>query len=892
MDFEMWYNLLIGGFYGNYTGDVGRLKASNDGINYHIPNGYNLSAGQYNRTWDTVYNLVPGLFHYYVKDTVTGLIATYDEAVGASCDVYIDYLYVLASCGASDGAFTVKARYGQAPYTYSMDGLHFQSDSTFTGLVSGNYAVSVKDAGGNITSSRATVYNKCPKVLADSTPSNCGGNNGVIHVHGFLGTKPYQFSLNGGGYQSDSLFTNLAPDVYTVHIMDAKGFTDSITGISIGSICLNVSAQVINATCNQKNGAINAKGSSGTLPYLFSIDGVNFQNNNVFSNLNSGNYVLTIKDATNFTDTVYVAVLNIPPPILNLGNDTTLCSNQTLLLNPNLAGASYRWQDNSTNSTYNVTNAGKYWAQANVNGCTVSDTINISYLNLSNKIFPTNDTTLCVGTSILLDAKNPRAKYLWANNATSQTQTETTSGKYWVQLNVSGCSASDTINLHFITGPNVRLPKDSSFCSGSQIALNALSDATSFQWNNHSNNSSITVNQGGVYFVAASKNGCTTYDTVIVKQFPASFVFIGNDTTLCTGQTVVLGAGNGFTNYLWSNGSAASNISVAAAGKYYVAVTDNHNCTVADTINISYTLTPVFSLGNDSTLCEKQSLLLQSNAIGNYLWQDGTTQKQKTISSAGLYWLQINNNNCIYSDSILISYKPLPILHLLADTILCNQNTLLLNVAQTGNAAAYQWQDGSTVPSYLVTNAGTFMVKVTQNGCVNYDSCIVQYQQTPQVNSIKDSTKCKNESLLLDVSFPNANYLWQDFSSLPTYTVNSQGIYYCNITNYCGTVTDTFHVTDKICECTLIIPNVFSPNGDGINDIFKPNIDCVPSYYHMTIFDRNGHLIFTSNNISDYWNGTYQNTPVPIGTYYYILKVKGVSDPVIKEKSGSITLLR
>ena len=728
------------------------FQFSNDGIHYHVAN-YSIFNG------DSINNLPPGLYHYYVKDTITNESAVWAYTIGKSCYPYISFVAVDASCQQSDGALTVSVANGAPPYSYTMDGINYQGSNVFTGLAAGSYSIGVKDNNGDINYATATVYNKCPVIIASNTNDICDKGVAKIMAKGYRGTKPYSYSINGINFQSDSVFTGLHVNSYIVIIKDAKGFTDT-SSVVIKSYCTKASAFAISETCGNKNGSINASGINGLAPYQYSIDGIKFNYYNIFSNIDSGSYLVTVKDANSSIDTVTVYVGNINGPSISVITDTALCNN--------------------------------------------------------------------TGGSIIISPA---------------------SGSSPLQYSIDG--------------------------------LNFQSSNT------------FTNDTAGIYILRVKDaNGCVTKDTVIVFKYLKPIVFLGDDTTLCSGQTFHLNANSGFKSYLWSNNSNASNIIVTAAGNYYVTVTDKHDCTVSDTINILYTQTPVFTLGNDTALCEKQTLFLQSNTSGNYLWQDGSTQKQIIISTAGLYWLQINNNNCIYRDSFVISYKPLPILHLPSDTILCNQNTLLLTAAQTNNTAVYLWQDGSAASNYLVTNEGTYMVKVTQNGCLNYETCIVQYQQIPQLNTIIDATKCKNESLLLDVSFPNSNYLWQDLSSKPTYNVNVQGNYYCSIINYCGAITDTFHVTDKICECTLIIPNAFSPNGDGINDVFRPNIDCVPSYYHMNIFDRNGHVVFSSNNISDYWNGTYQNIPVPVGTYYYILKVKGVSDPVTNKKSGSITILR
>jgi gliding motility-associated-like protein len=152
--------------------------------------------------------------------------------------------------------------------------------------------------------------------------------------------------------------------------------------------------------------------------------------------------------------------------------------------------------------------------------------------------------------------------------------------------------------------------------------------------------------------------------------------------------------------------------------------------------------------------------------------------------------------------------------------------------------------------------------------------------------------KCVEDVVQLSVSFPGGQYLWQDNSQQATYKVSIGGIYYCAISNYCGTVSDTIVIKDQVCECDPVIPNAFSPNADGLNDEFKPFIKCNPSVFLMQIFDRNGQVIFETNDINKFWNGTYRNMPAPVGTYYYLMKIRGVSEQIEKIRSGSVSLLR
>jgi gliding motility-associated-like protein len=99
-------------------------------------------------------------------------------------------------------------------------------------------------------------------------------------------------------------------------------------------------------------------------------------------------------------------------------------------------------------------------------------------------------------------------------------------------------------------------------------------------------------------------------------------------------------------------------------------------------------------------------------------------------------------------------------------------------------------------------------------------------------------------------------------------------------------------VTDLNCDCRLQVPNAFSPNGDGINDDFRPVTNCTPIYYHLSVFDRDGQLLFESYTASSYWNGTFKGKNVPVGTYYYFLKVKGLNDTDFRQQAGSVTVLK
>jgi gliding motility-associated-like protein len=128
---------------------------------------------------------------------------------------------------------------------------------------------------------------------------------------------------------------------------------------------------------------------------------------------------------------------------------------------------------------------------------------------------------------------------------------------------------------------------------------------------------------------------------------------LGNDTTLCSGQTITLN-GNLTASYLWSNGSTSSSIYVSTSGTYWLQA-NNGQCSATDTIIVS--IYQAASLGNDTTLCQGQTVTLNGGSDASYLWSDGSTSSSIDVSTSGTYWLQASNGQCSNRDSVFISFS-------------------------------------------------------------------------------------------------------------------------------------------------------------------------------------------------------------------------------------------
>jgi gliding motility-associated-like protein len=225
------------------------------------------------------------------------------------------------------------------------------------------------------------------------------------------------------------------------------------------------------------------------------------------------------------------------------------------------------------------------------------------------------------------------------------------------------------------------------------------------------------------------------------------------------------------------------------------------------------------------------------------------------------------------------------------DTTLCEGDNLLLDA--TNSNANYLWQDGTTQATYNVTAQGRYTVKVTgANGCDTSGSINVAYTTKPIINLVKDTTLCITQQLLLDATYANSVYKWQDGSSLSQYSVTQEGVYWVQVTNNCGVASDTSTVVYENCACKFYVPTAFTPNGDGKNDVFVPKYQCLFSNYELKIYNRWGQLIFASENPSTGWDGNMNNIQQPTGTYIWQMSYKDNLTGKAIRQNGTVVLVR
>ena len=231
-----------------------------------------------------------------------------------------------------------------------------------------------------------------------------------------------------------------------------------------------------------------------------------------------------------------------------------------------------------------------------------------------------------------------------------------------------------------------------------------------------------------------------------------------------------------------------------------------------------------------------------------------------------------------FIDDVSVREEPSPPDQILGhDTTLCAGETLLLNAYVEG--ATYQWDDFSTQSTLLAATDGIFWVDITMGDCTYRDSITLRYE--PAISLGKDTLLCEGESLLLDATHPDGVYQWSDGSTASTLEVTAPGTYWVTIPSAHCLITDTIQVSFE--ECPGMIPNVFTPGNDTINETFYIS-NIANRQWQLSVFNRWGKEVYFSDNYQNDWTGD----GLPAGVYYYSL----YSPALQRRYKGWVQLLR
>lgn len=342
-----------------------------------------------------------------------------------------------------------------------------------------------------------------------------------------------------------------------------------------------------------------------------------------------------------------------------LGNDTNVCS--SLVLDAGYQGAlSYQWLPAGSGRYLTVTQTGLYAVTVtDQNNCVGSDSIYV-IVNQPTQFTLGNDITECEGAEVVLDPGLTGGSFFWSDNSTGQTLSVNTSGLYWLEYtNEDECISYDSVWVNFLENPAPCFSGDTTVCD--YTVLNAGNSGCTYLWDNGSASQTMYIEQSGLHYVQITNAAnCSITDSVYVtvnESYPFS---LGDDTTLCSGNTIVLDAGEGAETYLWSDGSNQSTLEAGASSTYWVVATAENGCESSDSVNVTFSPLPIIRLDNYNIVCSNETVELDAGNPGSsYIWGSDNgyynTTQTVIVDQQGTYWVDVvNTYGCAASDTVII----------------------------------------------------------------------------------------------------------------------------------------------------------------------------------------------------------------------------------------------
>ncbi len=756
-----------------------------------------------------------------------------------------------------------------------------------TNLSAGINTITVKDQSGCVSSesvviTEPTAINSVIAAISNvSCNGICDGNSTVMYTGG---TSPYTVKWNDPAGQTADKAVNLCAGKYTVIITDSKGCKDTNTAtiISQPNALTIPSSTFTDIKCNGDNdGSITNIVTGGTPFYTYTWT-PNVSTGNNADNLAPGNYTLLVKDQ----------------------NGCTATKNWTIKEPPKLTKT-----HTSKNSTCSKNNGE---ATINVSGGTPAYN------------YQWNDPAL---------QKVPAAKNLYM-------------GMYLcVVTDAFGCTLLDTVNVVDEPGPVIDSMKSTPvLCFGGSTgtATVVLKPGTGtapikYLWLSTALPSVPTANgltKGPYSVVVTDANGCSTNGTVVVDESPKLNLVVSILDTLCFGDTTQIYAqatgGTQPYNYTWLGaganltGSGPHTIQPPTSIVYPVSVKDANGCSAGPLDILVYVRPPLSVKATDIEICDGASGTISATPSGGnngpytYLWSNAVTTKSqvvnpKLVNSPAKYIVTIKDGCSEPAiDTATVIIHPGSIGTLVgSDTAGCEPLEVNFS-AISNNGLTYVWNFGdgtpevtAVSPTHEYKNDGKYTVTVnvkTAFGCI---TPIVRPQYitvypVPEAAFLSDPSSTTFISPIVnfkDVSKPDVVSWDWDFNDPSTKANNTSklknpthafsGINDYNVrlivTTIHGCIDTTYEIYHVYDDFVFYVPNTFTPNEDGINEVFLPKgIGYDPKTYHLYIYDRWGNFIFYSDDPEKGWDGRANHGSEIAQQDVYVWKID------LKDNSGKV----
>lgn len=756
------------------------------------------------------------------------------------------------------GSVVLDAGAGYAAYSWNT-GANTQTINVNT---SGTYIVTVTSLSGCTTGSASinvTVNaNPTPVITANGPVNFCAGGSVVLDAG--AGYSSYSWST---GPNSQTI-TVSASGTYNVTVTDANGCTGTAS-INVNTFNTpSVSASATQAGCGVANGSATANPSGGTAPYTYLWS--NGDPNQTANNLPGGIYNVIVTDANGCTAQTSVTVPSTNAPTVSATSTQAGCSaaNGTATANPSggTPAYTYLWSDGQITQTAVGLAPGTYTVTVtDANGCSAVTTITVT-----GTAAPTTSTSVvsnvsCNGgnngsATTTPSGGNPAYTYSWLpSGGNAQTANGLTAGTYTVTVtDANGCSVVDIITVSEPTLLTTTSSQTNILCNGASTGNATVTPSGgtpnyTYAWSPSGGNAATANNlSAGTYTCTVTDmNGCITTQTVTITQPTLLAAATSQINILCNGgnngsATATPSGGTPGYNYSWNtvpvqNTQTANNL---GPGTYVVTITDANGCTTQSSVTISEPPAITLAVAGNDSICSGDSTMLTATPGGGtpsytFVWvpgpQSGTSINVSPSANTSYTVSMTDANGCV-STAQTFNISVLPAPTALFDTASNGMfgSVFSFNDLSTGGSTSWFWDFGDGTNSTLQNPVHTF---------------------------------------------PGSG----------TYTVTQV------VFNQFG-CPDTFRIIVDFSD-GILIPNVFTPDGDGQNDVFFiPNSGM--EEFHIELFDRWGAKVFETTADEIRWDGrSTSGKLLTDGTYFFSLRAILKSGAGIKNYStnGYVSLL-
>jgi len=851
--------------------------------------------------------------------------------------------------GVNNGSVTLTTTGGTPNYTYVWSPTQ-PAQSAITGLGGGLYQATVTDSKNCTVTISATVNAPTDLVInASSTDAvSFGGNEGTASVTATGATPGYTYTWSNGA--TTATIQNLTAGTYNVTVCDANGCCKQASTIVNDPPPIILSYVTTNNLCfGNCDGSIKVSATGGIAPYTYSWS--NGTNGDSIIGLCAGNYVVTVTDSAgitvqgnvNITSPSAVAITLTPTNITCFGanNGAVLAA-----ASGGTPGYTYNWTPGGSANPQTNLGPGSYTVVAtDLNNCTAQAAWTaIEPTPVTATISATTDVA-CFGGSngtaaVIAGGGTPPYTYNWSGSGSGTASvTNLSAGTFAVTVSdVNLCTATATFTINQPT-PLVAavVSITNATCNGAangavDIAVSGGSPAYSFSWSNGVQSQNLSAVAASAYQVTVTDTrSCTVTVSATVTEPTAIALSFTSINPLCAGDnngSVEVTATGGNPGYLydWTFNASANDSPTQAgltAGVYTVNVVDQNSCVAVGNVTLVDPLTLSTSFVNKSEISCANAAdgAVEVQVTGgtppvSFTWSNAATTAQVNNLAPGAYQVTTSDNNgCSTVMSIVFAAPPtIEIVLMDIKSVSCPTYTDgAIHVSAIGGtpglSVAYQYSlDGINYQNsefFQNLTAGLYTVYIRDApGCVKDTTVqVVEPEALDLLVLPTDSTINLGSAILLVSSVSNYTaadinfYAWSPLSGLscsdcatsiatPYYT--TEFTLTVNYLQNCE-VSETVKVIVSDGE-DFFVPNAFSPNGDGNNDVLEVYGTGLAKV-DLRIFNRWGEKVFDSNNQWQGWDGNYKGVESPAGVYTYYVEATYLNGKT-REKKGTITIIR